>query len=131
MTNASGIAATPLWFRLVALIALLWEGFLGYSFIALVTGPSTAFPWFPAILFGVTVAAGLAGAIAMLAGRRWAVPLLLVSLAAGIVQHGLFFLAAPVEFLTVQILIVPALVLVLGFLFAFAARSGAKRGWLQ
>jgi hypothetical protein len=89
----------PAWFTLAAIAAALFEGFGAYLYLVHVTTDPNSLPidqrnlvlampgWMTAA-YAAAVWVGLGGALLLLMRRRLAVPLLLVSLLAAIVQFG-------------------------------------------
>lgn len=136
----------PLGGRVVALTALLWNlfGLLVFVLQLSMTPEQTAalpveqqqinaaMPAWVLLLFGVATIAGTAGSIALLFARRWAVPMLQLSLIAIVVQMLASYAFTPVWSLTgIAGLMLPALlVLVVAAMWLFA-RSAGQRGWLR
>ncbi|HVF93291.1 MAG TPA: hypothetical protein VM900_03155 [Sphingomonas sp.] len=102
---ANGVRTVPAWFRIVAVLLLLW-GFSGcyacfqqFRLGAEAMGPASdydralyaALPvWYNAI-YAVAVGTGLLGALALLTRSVLAVPLYAISLVAVVVMFGWFF----------------------------------------
>lgn len=136
----------PLGGRVVALTALLWNlfGLLVFVLQLSMTPEQTAalpveqqqinaaMPAWVLLLFGVATIAGTAGSIALLFARRWAVPMLQLSLIAIVAQMLASYAFTPVWSLTgIAGLMLPALlVLVVAAMWLFA-RSAGQRGWLR
>ena len=107
-TPAAG--RTPVWFWIVAGLALLWEAMGCYAYVSQVSMTEEAMAKLPAeqvaiwkampvwatAAYAIAVWAGLAGAIALLMRRKWAQPLFLVSLLGVIVQFGWTFLGTDI-----------------------------------
>lgn len=123
--------AVPLWYWAVAAFALLWEGLGCAMYLMAVTSGAEALPGWVAAAFAIAVWTGLAGAVALLLRRRLAVPALLVSVLAAVVQYGYVFTALPVQVLNAAVLGVPIAVLVVGGILLWVARHAAQRGWLR
>ena len=135
--------ATPLWFRVAAVVALIWNAFGVVMFLSAVGafGDPTAgltdaekaiaakIPGWIMAAFGIGTFTALAGSLGLLLGRRWAWPLLLVSLVALLVLEGyiLFFSGAA----AVSGVAIPITVVVGALLLAWLARHAAGRGWLR
>ena len=140
-TNAP--AAPPGWFRIAALLAILWNAFGVYQYLS-TTGlfgdtlaklpdaqraAAEAMPDWLYIAFAIGVLAGLVGSVNLLLRKRSAVRLLALSLAGLAVLEGwILFASGNVEAhggpaLPVTILIVAALLL-------WLAIHARKRGWL-
>lgn len=136
----------PLGGRVVALTALLWNLFGLLVFVLqLAMTPeqraalpleqqqiNAAMPMWVLLLFGVATIAGTAGSVALLFARRWAVPMLQLSLIAIVAQMLASYALTPVWSLTgASGLMLPALlILVVAAMWLFA-RSAAQRGWLR
>jgi len=137
----------PRWYWLAAGLALLWMLF-GVAALAmdvmmdesalaqLSEGQRQLYGERPAWLFGVyalAIASGLAGAIALLLRRAWAVPALVLSLASVALQFGYTFgvmdaiarlggAAAALPF--------PLTIIMAGVLVLWLALHARRRGWL-
>jgi len=141
--TTSAPSATPLWFRIAAVVALVWNAFGVVMFLSAVgaVGDPTAglseaeraiaanIPGWIMAAFGIGTFAALAGSLGLLLGRRWAWPLLLISLVALLVLEGyvLFFTDAA----AVSGAAIPITVVVGALLLAWLASHAAKRGWLR
>ncbi len=140
-TSAS--TATPLWFRIAAFVALVWNAFGLVMFLSAVgafgdpmaglSEPERAIaakiPGWLMAAFGTGTFTALAGSLGLLLGRRWAWPLLLISLVALLVLEGyiLFFSGAA----AVSGVAIPITVVVGALLLAWLARLAGQRGWLR
>lgn len=136
----------PAWFTVVAVLALLWNlvGCLAVAadLVVVATGTVGQLPADQQALYAarpawavvgsvVAVLAGLLGCLGLLLRRRWAMPLLLASLAGLVLQDlGFVLMARSVE--------LPAVALGMqGFVAAIAvglvllARLAGRRGWLR
>ena len=134
---------TPLWFRIAAIVALIWNAFGVVMFLSAVGafGDPTAglseaeraiaknIPDWIMAAFGIGTFSGLAGSLALLLGRRWAWPLLLISLGALLVLEGyiVFFSGAA----AVSGVAIPITVVVGALLLLWLARHARERGWLR
>jgi hypothetical protein len=135
--------AIPGWFYAVAAVALLFEAFGCFMYIAQVTADRMALPldqramwdatpaWMIAA-YAIAVWAGLAGAVLLLMRRKLAMPLLLVSLIAVVVQFsGLFLVPQLRQTLPDTALAGPIALIVCCYLIFLFARLAHKRGWLR
>lgn len=135
--------AVPVWFRIVALLAVLWNafGFFQYlSSVGLFGDPlasltdiqRAAAESIPAAItgaFAIGTLAGLIGSLGLLLGKRWALPALVVSLLALIVLEGwIVFLSGALE--AFGGIALPATVVVVALLLAWLAYHARQRGWL-
>lgn len=140
-TIASG--APPAWFRIVALLAVLWNAFGVFQYLSSVglfgdplTGMTDAqraaaesIPPAVTAAFAIGTLAGLAGSLGLLLGKRWAVPLLLVSLLALAVLEGwIVFLSDALE--AFGGIGLPLTIVVVAALLAWLATHARARGWL-
>jgi hypothetical protein len=133
----------PGWFRIVALIALVWNlfGFAMYlSSVGLFGDPAAglsdaeraAHESIPALVtaaFAIGTLAGVVGSIGLFLRRRWALPALAVSLAALAVLEGwVVFLSGALEAFGGAAL--PVTVVLVAALLAWLAYHARGRGWL-
>lgn len=132
----------PNWFRVVALLAILWNAFgvvMYLSSVGMFGDPTTglsdaeraAASSIPAWIkgaFAIGTFAGLIGSFGLLLRKKWAQPLLIVSLVALLVLEGwiVFFSGALDEFG----LGVPIMVSAGAILLAWLATHASRRGWL-
>jgi len=135
----------PKWFTVVAVLALLWN-LVGLSmFVLQVTMTpeaaaalppeqqriNAAMPAIAHVFFGVAVASGVLGSLGLLLRRRWAVPLLLLSLLGVLAQMGTAYATTPVWALTgVGGAVLPVLLVGIGVALWWFARRSAQRGWI-
>ena len=140
--DRQGIAA-PGWFTIAAIGAVLWELAGCALYLMRVTTEAASLPadqqaifeatpgWVLAA-FAVAVWVGLAGAVLLLLRRRFAEPLLLVSLAALIVQNSALVLDPGLRNLVASDdLLVPFVVIVVSYGVWHLARVAKKQGWLH
>ena len=136
-------AAPPAWFRIVASIAILWNAFGVFMYLSSVglfgdplAGLSDAeraiassIPSWIVAAFAIGTFAGLAGSVGLLLGRRWAWPMLLLSLAALLILEGwIVFLSGAAELHGIA---VPVAVTAGALLLAWLAYHARRRGWLR
>lgn len=136
----------PLGARVIALTALLWNLFGLLVFVLRIAAPpeqaavlppeqqalEAALPAWINGVFGLAVIAGTAGSIALLLARRWAPPMLLVSLIAVVVQTLASYTLAPVWAVSgaAGLAMSGVLLLMVFAIWAFS-RTAARRGWLR
>lgn len=139
-------AQRPMSFRVVAVVALLWNLFGLFSFYTNVTAtPAVIASWPEAqqqiaaatprwvfVAFAIATIGGVLGSLGLLLGKRWAVPVLLLSLLAIVVQFGSIYATTPTWALTgVGGAILPLCIALFGlFLWSYAGKAAA-RGWLH
>ena len=138
-------AQRPMSFRVVAVVALLWNLFGLFSFYTNVTAtPAVIASWPEAqqqiaaatprwvfVAFAIATIAGVLGSLGLLLGKRWAVPVLLLSLLAILVQFGSIYALTPTWVLTgIGGAILPLCIGAFGLFLWWYARKAAARGWL-
>lgn len=137
-------AAPPAWFRILALIAVLWNAFGVFNYLhsvglfgdpmaSLDAAQRAAAESIPSLVIGAFALgtfAGLIGSLGLVLRKAWALPVLLVSLLALVVLEGwIVFLSNALEaFGGVALPITITLGAVLLVWLAYRAR---QRGWLR
>lgn len=141
--NVTSSVSPPVWYWPAAVAALLFEGAGAYLFAnSLMLDPASlpldqraifdATPQWMTIAWGLAIGAGVLGAIGMLLRRRFAEPLLLVSLLAVVVQFSGLFLVRQLRELTPEDhLIVPVVILLLAYAVWQLSKLARRRGWLH
>jgi hypothetical protein len=138
-------ASPPGWFRIVALLGVLWNciGTWGYlSSVGVVapmmemTAEETALvagmPSWATAGFAVAVFGGLLGSLGLLLGKAWARLLLILSLLGMLVQFAWWLLmSGAMEQMGGQSAVMPAIVVAIGVLLIWLANMGIRRGWLS
>ncbi len=138
------VRTPPPWFRIVAVLFLLWGAIGVFAFYSQVTmNPATlgdddrrfyaSLPrWFNWI-YGIATWDGLLGSVALLLGRRWAGGLFAASLLAVAIQFGWVFTASDLIATKGAAATVPFPLLIFAVaLWQLAvARHGIARGWLR
>ena len=132
----------PAWFRIVALIAIVWNlfgvfmylhsvGIFGDPMADLDAAQRAAAESIPPMIkgaFAIGTFAGLIGSVGLLMRKRWAWPVLLLSLFALIVLEGwILFLSGHRQAFGVG---VPVTVVAGAVLLAWLAHHARQRGWL-
>lgn len=144
MTNKTKPAT---WYWVVSVLALIWNliGVLAYLGQAFITEEMKAEytaeqltllegrPAWVTAAFAIAVWGGLLGCIALLIRKRWARPLLLVSLLGIVAQTGynLFATNATEIFGTLQGLVMPLIVVIIGILLVLIAKIADRKQWLS
>ena len=133
----------PTWFWIGAGLALVWEAIGCFMYWSQVTtDPATlpldqramieAAPMWMTAAFAISVWTGLAGAVLLLMRRKLAVPLLLVSLVAVVVQFSALLLVPALRDRTPSdALFLPIVILVACYGIFILARLANRRGWLR
>ena len=141
--QATTTSEIPAWFYIGAGLALVWEAigcFMYYSQVT--TDPATlpldqramieAAPMWMTAAFAVSTWVGLAGAVMLLMRRKLAVPLLLVSLVAVVVQFSALLLVPAMRDRTPSdAYLMPIIILVACYSIYMLARMANGRGWLR
>ncbi len=133
----------PFWFRVAALLAVIWNAFgvvMYLSSVGMFGDPmaglseaeraaASSIPGWITGVFATGTFAGLIGSVGLLLRKAWAHPLLIVSLIALLVLEGwiLFFSGAA----AVSGVAIPITVVVGALLLAWLARLAGQRGWLR
>lgn len=142
-TAPAKTTATPAWYWLVAVAALLFEAAGAYLFLnSLQIDPASlpldqravfeATPQWMTIAWAVAIGSGMLGAIGLLLRRRFAEPLLLISLVAVAVQFSGLFLVKQLRELTPEDhLVVPIVILLFAYGFWQTSKLARRRGWLN
>ena len=136
----------PLWFWIVSVLAVLWNlvgVFMFYTQLTLTPEAmaamppeqqriNAAMPSWVYLFFGIAVIAGLLGSLGLLSRKRWAVPLLLVSLLGVVAQMASAYAVTPVWALTgVAGMVFPLILIAACLLLWLFARKAAARGWID
>lgn len=136
----------PTWFVVVAVLAVLWNLFGLWSFYYHFTATPEVVATWPEVQqriaevtpswifvpFAIATIGGTLGSLGLLLGRRWATPVLLLSLLAIIVQFGAYYLLTPTWALTGMTgAALPLCIAVIGLLLWLLAGKAAARGWLR
>lgn len=135
----------PAWFRIVALLAVLWNCLGVWGYLAMVdvapdmmemTAEETALvasmPIWATAGYALAVFGGLLGSLGLLLGKAWARLLLILSLLGMVVQFGWWLLmSGAMEQMGASSAAMPAVVVLIGVLLLWLANMGGKRGWLS
>jgi len=135
----------PRWFRIVSVVALLWNvagllAFLSDLFmspedVAALSEQQQAMyaarPTWALVATGIATIGGTLGSLALLLGKRWALPLLGASLV-GLVGQDIGMLGLPggLGAIGAVPVVLQAIVLVIAIGLILLARRGIARGWL-
>jgi len=136
----------PIWFWIVSVIALIWNGmgvnaylqqaYNTESFRAMYNEQQLEMvnntPSWATAAFAIAVFGGLLGCLALLLRKKWAKPLLLVSLI-GIVVQMIYnlFMSKAMEVYGPGAIIMPIMVLIVGVFLVWFAKKGIAKGWLS
>ena len=141
--NSTARTAIPAWFWIAAGLALLFEAFGCFMYLGQVTADRATLPldqramwdatptWMLAA-YATAVWVGLVGAALLLLRRKLAVPVLLVSLLAVIIQFsGLMLVPQLRQTVPDTALAAPIAIIVICYGIFLLARQAEKRGWLR
>ena len=132
----------PVWFKLAAIAALVWNAFGVVMYLSAVgvfgdpmaglseaeRAAAASIPTWIMGAFAIGTFAGLAGSLGLVLRKGWALPLLIVSLAALLVLEGwILFLSGAVDQFGMA---VPIMVVAGALLLAWLAGHARRRGWL-
>ncbi|MFC7536576.1 hypothetical protein ACFQPG_04260 [Sphingomonas sp. GCM10030256] len=145
MTEADTYAPRPVagWFKPAAIATAVWMMFGCAVYLYQVTVDPAELPLDQRAMldaaptwmwgaFAIAVWVGLAGAVMLLMRRKIAEPLLLVSLIAVLVQFSAYFLDPELrQSMSSDQLLMPIIVVALGWTIYFFARHSRMRGWLK
>ncbi|MEO6186430.1 MAG: hypothetical protein ABIP38_06205 [Steroidobacteraceae bacterium] len=139
------MARAPLWFKIVSVLALLWNLIGIFAFISdVLMGPGdvarlsatqqamrAAQPAWATAASGVATIGGAIGSIGLLLGKRWAIFALGASLAGLVVQDaGMLTLPGGLGGIGVVPVLLQGLVLLIAIYLVALARKGIAKGWL-
>lgn len=145
-TAAGRLGKIPTWFRVVAVAGLLWELF-GVAMYLMHVGilPNdtsqmseaerslmASSPTFVTALFAIGVFAGAIGALGLVMRRRWARPVLIVSLVAVVLQFGSWLLLTnAIAVVGPTVFVMPLIIVLVALALVWLAGMAAQRGWLD
>lgn len=134
------------WFWVIGVVGLIWNGMGAMNYIFQVTDNEAlkesytpeqlafmdATPAWVTAAFALAVWGGVLGCLALLLRKKWAKPVLLISLI-GILAQAFynFFLSNASEVFGSDLYILPPLVILIGLGLFLYARSSEKKGWLS
>lgn len=139
--------AVPTWYWVAAIIALLWSIMGCASYVremTLTAEQIAALPqaqrelnaWQPGWLkgvFAIAVWSGLAGAVALLLRKAWAVPAFTISVIGIVILFGYVFAASGIfqKMSVVEAAGFPIFIFLAGLAMLYFARSSRAKGWLN
>jgi len=142
----TAISKPPVWYWVIAGIALLWNGLGVYAYIAQVTLSDEAMAAFPAAqqelysttpnwamaAFALGVFGGVLGSIALLMRRVWAKQLFIASMlgVVGVTVYQ-FFLSNTFEVMGDGAKIMPVMIVIGAILLLWFAFVATKKGWIN
>jgi hypothetical protein len=137
--------SVPIWYWVAAFCALLFECLGCFFYLAEVrltpeqiamlpldqAAMLSARPAWYYAAFGVAVWVGLAGTVGLLLRKTWAVPALLISLIAVIVQFSAILIVPAMRNISSDELLGPIIVALVCYAIFMLARMAKRRGWLK
>ncbi len=144
--EATHANAVPAWFWGVAIVALLWNlmGLAAFAAQMAMTDEAIAalpeeqqgmyqnIPMWVNIAFACAVIGGTLGCVGLLARKRWALPLFVISLVGVLAQMFYsFFMTDLIEIMGASSAIMPALVIVIAIFLVGFTRAAISRSWLR
>lgn len=145
-TAASPATPVPAWFRIVAILALLWNllGVAAFVMDASMSADTIAAmpeaqqqlyavrPAWVLAAYAIAVFAGALGSLMLVMRRKLAPPLLVLSLLAVLVQMAyVFFLSDTLAVMGDAAMAMPLLIIAIAVALVWLARTAAARGWLR
>ncbi|WP_282160678.1 hypothetical protein [Ulvibacterium marinum] len=143
--TAKSMEKPPVWFWIVSIVALLWNlmGVLAYLQQAFMTEEALAAlseperllletrPAWATAAFALAVWGGLLGCVALLLRKKWARPVLIISLIGILVQmiHS-FFISKNLEVYGPGEISMPILIILIGVGLVFFARIATRKLWI-
>ena len=144
--NEQTKTSTPIWFWVVAVVALLWnmmggmifltEVFAQESMLESMTEPQKEWarstPMWIYVVFAIAVITGLAGSVCLLMRKRLAVPLFLVGFVAVVIQMVYTMLiAGGLQVMGPSGAIMPAVVVTLALVWLLFSLLSKSKSWLR
>jgi hypothetical protein len=132
-------SGAPKWFLIVGIIALVWNllGVFAYIMQQTMSPADLAAlyettPAWATAAFAIAVHGGALGCLALVFKKSWALPLLVISLTAVLVQmvHA-FFISNSIQVFGPGGMIMPVMILVIAVYLVFLARSAKEKGWIS
>ena len=134
-----------MWFKVVAVVALLWNLLGCLAFVSdlsisaedIAKLPDSqkalyaARPAWAVAATAIAVIGGALGCVSLLLGKRWAFTILLLSLIGVLIQdYGLFVVADAATLAGPVAVVIQTIVLLVGVGLVLLSRKGIARGWL-
>ena len=145
MTEKSS-AKPPVWFWIVSVIALFWNGSGVYmyliqaydteSFRAMYTPEQLEMaqntPSWVTAGYAIAVFAGLLACFGLLLRKKWAKSLFLLSLLGAVVSNAYhLFMSKAIELYGTEAVVMPIIVVVIGIFLIWFSKKGIAKGWLS
>lgn len=145
MTNGTKIKP-PVWFWVVSVLALIWNALGAWNYLmqAYMTDEMKAAlpddqlalientPSWVTAAFAIAVWGGILGCIALLLRKKWAKPVLLISLIGILAQMSYsFFMSDSMEVFGTTAMVTSIMVIIIGIALVYLARGAHNRGWIS
>ncbi len=136
----------PTWFWVVSVLALLWnlsgvvaylsQAYMGVEDLEKMSQAERLLfesrPVWVTGAFALAVWGGALGCIALLLRKKWAVPILAISLVGILAQMSyVFFISNSFEVYGPGAMVMPIMVIVIGIVLVFFARKASAKQWLN
>ena len=144
--HSSQSGKAPIWFIIVAVLALIWNllGLLAFIGQLMMTEEAyaemaaaeaelfKAIPTWALIAFGAGVIGGTLGSLFLLLRKKWAVPCFLISLFGVVVQFTYMFLMAnTIEVSGVKSVVFPIFINLIAIGLMLLSLFSVKKGWIK
>ncbi len=137
--------APPAWFRIVAVLAILWNvmGLLSFFFEASMSNDMVAelpkeqqdlrlhYTTWTYVVYAIAVFTGTIGSLGLLIKKKWAVSVLGFSLIAVYLQMGhSIFIVKAYEIIGMIQMVMPLVVITIATLLYFLSKKAINKGWI-
>lgn len=145
METQSISSGVPRSFRIVGVLALIWNAFGIFTYLMSVTMGDevlasmseaeralyTDIPLLVTSAYAIAVFAGTLGSVGLLMRKAWCVPVFILSLAAILVQMGhALFISEMIAVRGIGAAVLPVLIVVVAALLVWYSREARAKGWL-
>ena len=145
-TETSHKASPPVWFWVIAVVALLWylmdtSAFFMRLFLTeegIKAMPENQqhlyqnIPLWVNIVFGFEVFGGTLGSIALLLRKKWAMPLFVISILGVLAQtSNIWFLTDAIKAMGAPAVVMPLVAMIIGAAMIALSKSAIRKHWLR
>ena len=146
VTGRSDTSAPPVWFWVISFVALLWYLMDTSAFFmrVLMTEEMIAsmpenqqhlyrdMPLWVNIVFACEVFGGTLGCLSLLLRKKWALPILVISLLGVLAQtSNIWLLTDAISVMGAPAVVMPLVAIVIGAAMIILAKSAISKGWLR